>query len=172
MEYSKSKIIGDIAEEEILKRIQKNYSNAYIDNIGKANSNWDIFIPEINKGVEVKEDYKSKETGNIVIEVEMNGKLSALSVTKADYWVFITGYRYIWITPLEIYRFLEQHFEYGRVPFIGDGDDKEKLAYLVRHDVFVKHIYNNLEKKRGWIEMINEDEILYYDNFLKYIKST
>ena len=106
-EYSESKKAGDIGELEILKIIQRKYPLAYIDNTGKANSKWDIFIPELNIGVEVKMDYKSKHTGNIVIEVQMNGKLSALSGTEAKYWVFITGYRYIWITPLEIYRFLE-----------------------------------------------------------------
>jgi len=169
MEYPESKKIGDIGEKEILKKILLKYPKAFIDNIGKANSDWDIFIPEINEGIEVKNDYESNYTGNLVIEVEMNGKLSALSITKAKYWVFITGYRYIWITPLEIYRFLEQHFEYGRVSFIGNGDDKEKKAYLVNHDVFVKHIHNNLTKEQGWIEMINENEVMHYNNFTKKI---
>jgi len=166
-EYKESKKDGDVGEEEILKILQHKYSKAYIDNIGKANSDWDIFIPEINEGIEVKNDYKSKDTGNLVIEVEMNGKLSALSKTKAKYWVFITGYRYIWISPLEIYRFLEQHFEYGRVPFIGEGDTKEKKAYLVTHDTLVKYIHHNLIKEQGWVTMIKEDEVMYYDNFIK-----
>lgn len=167
MEYTESKKAGDIGEEEILKKILPKYPKAYIDNIGKANSDWDIFIPEINEGIEVKNDYETNYTGNLVIEVEMDNKLSALSKTKAKYWVFITGYRYIWITPLEIYRFLEQHFEYGRVPFIGAGDTKEKKAYLVKHDVLIKHIYNDLTKEQGWVEMIKENEIMYYDNFTK-----
>ena len=169
-EYNEAKKTGDIGENEILKITKKRYSKAYIDDIGKSNSDWDIFIPESGVGIEVKNDYESNYTGNLVIEVMMNGKLSALSITKSKYWVFITGYRYIWITPLEIYRFLEQHFEYGRVPFIGSGDTKEKLAYLVKHDVLVKHIYNNLTKEQGWVEMIEKDETMYYDNFTKLIK--
>ena len=169
-EFNVSKKAGNIGEEEILKILQRKYPQAFIDDRGKANSDWDIFVPEINEGIEVKNDYKSKFTGNLVIEVEMNGKLSALSKTKAKYWVFITGYRYIWITPLEIYRFLEQHFEYGRVSFTGDGDNKEKKAYLVRHDTLVKHIHHNLDKKDGWVTMIKEDEVMYYDNFTKRYK--
>jgi hypothetical protein len=166
-EYKESKKAGNIGEEEILKILQHKYPKSYIDDIGKANSDWDIFIPEINAGVEVKNDYKSKHTGNLVIEVEMNGKLSALSVTKAKYWVFITGYRYIWITPLEIYRFLEQHFEYGRAHFTGDGDDTPKKEHLVGHDVLVKYIHHKVDKKDGWVTMIKEDEVMYYDNFTK-----
>lgn len=169
MEYVKSKQNGDIGEIAILERVVKQYPNAYIDDIGKANSNWDIFVPEIKEGIEVKCDYKSKETGNLVVEVEMNGNLSALSTTKAKYWVFITGYNYVWITPLEIYRFIEQHFEYGRVPFTGDGDNNGKLAYLVSLNAFIKHIRNNLSKDVAWIETINENDIMYYDNYIEII---
>lgn len=162
--YYESKKAGDVGEIEVLKRILKKHPLAFIDNKGKANSDWDIWIPEKNYGVEVKNDYKSYYTGNLVLEVEMDGKLSALSLTKAKYWVFITGERYIWITPLDTYRFIEQHFEYGRVPFTGDGDEKEKLAYLVRHDVFVKYVHG-LGKERGWVEMIKKNDVMYIDNF-------
>ena len=168
-EFNESLSGGKIGEEEILKKIQIKYPKAFIDGDGKKFSNWDIYIPEINESIEVKNDYKSKHTGNLVIEVECNGKLSALSITNATYWVFITGYEYIWITPLEIYRFLEQHFEYGRVPFVGDGDPYPKKAYLVILNVFKEYIENNLSKidKTGWIEKIHENEVMYYNNFTK-----
>ena len=165
MEYNESKKSGDIGENEILKRIQKKYPKAYIDNKGKANSDWDIYIPEINQGIEVKQDYESFYTNNIVIEVEMNGKLSALSKTKATYWVFITGLRYIWITPLQIYRLLEQHFEYNRVLFTGKGDNKAKFAYLVSHNVLLKHVYG-LNKEDGWVDMIEENDPMHRNNFI------
>lgn len=168
MKYIKSKKYGNIGEAEMLKRIQKQYPKAYIDDIGKANSNWDIWIPEIQMGIEVKMDYKSKETGNLVIEVEMSGKLSALSLTKAKYWVFVTGYDYIWITPLDIYRFLEQHFEYGRVPFTGDGDDNEKIAHLIGLNRFLDYV-RKLNKEQAWIETIKENDVLYYDNMMKLL---
>ena len=165
MEYNESKKMGNVGENEILKRIHKQYPQAYIDNTGEANSDWDIYIPEIQVGIEVKMDYESLESGNLLIEVIMNGKFSALSKTKAKYWVFITGERYIWITPLEIYRFIEQHFEYGRVPITGNGDSKEKLAYLPKVKVFLKHVYS-LDKEYGWVEMMKEDDILHHKLFL------
>jgi len=31
------------------------------------------------------------------------------------------------------------------------------------------NIYNNLTKEWGWVEMIKEDEVMYYDNFIKKI---
>jgi len=168
MEYSESKKTGDIGEEEILKRIKKQYPQAYIDERGKANSDWDIWIPEKQYGVEVKMDYKSKETGNLLIEVEMNGFFSALTITKAKYWVFITGYHFIWITPLEIYRFLEIHFFYGRTKFTGKGDTAEKTAHLPNLNRFIDYV-KNLDKSEGWVENILENNILYYDNLIKKI---
>ena len=50
----------------------------------------------MNFGVEVKSDEKSKYTNNIVIEIEFNSKPSALSTTKAKYWVIYDGYNYNW----------------------------------------------------------------------------
>lgn len=164
-EYKESKKAGDVGEIVILKRIRKQDPVAYIDNTGKANSDWDIFMPKLMEGIEVKMDYESNYTGNLVVEVEMFGRPSALSVTKAKYWVFITGKRYIWITPLEIYRFIELN-QYSRVTFKGDGDKEKKKAYLIKHDDFIIYVYS-LDKKDGWVEMIKKNDVMYLDNFFK-----
>ena len=37
--------------------------------------------------VEVKEDERAKETGNVVIEYESRGKPSGIATSKADFWV-------------------------------------------------------------------------------------
>lgn len=159
MEFNESKKSGDIIEEEVLKIIHQKYPKAETTkHLGKF-SDYDIWIPEINDGIEVKGDYMSAKTGNLVIEVEMGGKLSALSVTKAKYWVFVEGYRYIWISPLDIYRFLEQH-PYNRVPFIGKGDTTEKFAYLVSHRRFCDYVL-----QVGRIEFIDKNSPLYFDSF-------
>lgn len=167
MEFNKSKKVGDIIENEILKKIQRKYKNAFIDDRGKKFSDWDIFIPEINQGIEVKGDYKSKLTGNLVIEVEMYDKPSALSITKATYWVIVDGFRMIWIKPIEIYRFIEKK-QYRRTSFVGDGDIVTKYAYLISHNDFVLYVYG-LDKPNGWITMLENDDILYYDNYVKNI---
>ena len=167
MKFNESKKVGDIIENEILKKIQKKYKNAFIDDRGKKFSDWDIFIPEINQGIEVKGDYKSKLTGNLVIEVEMYDKPSALSITKATYWVIVDGFRIIWIKPIEIYRFIEKK-QYRRSSFVGDGDIVTKYAYLISHNDFVLYVYG-LDKPNGWITMLENDDILYYDNYVKNI---
>lgn len=163
-EFNDSKVAGDLIEYEILKQIHTRYPQAYTTEKEGKFSDYDIYIPEIDEGIEVKGDYKSAETGNLVIEVEMNGKPSALSVTRAKYWVFVEGYRKIWVRPLDIYRFLEARIYYGRTSFIGEGDTVPKWAYLVNHKEFVEYVYT---LKDGKVEMIDEDSPIYFDNYSK-----
>ena len=91
---------GKQIEESVLSMIKQKYPTAYI--IDGYYKYYDIFIPEKNLGVEVKRDEKSKYTGNFVVEVEFNGYPSALSTTRADYWVFYDGESYIWIEPSKL----------------------------------------------------------------------
>ena len=117
--------IGKSVEEKILNKIKKKYPKAYI--IDGYFKDYDIYIPETDISVEVKKDEKSKETGNYVIEVEFNGKPSALSTTKANYWVIYDGECEVWTTPLKIKESVKN------LPireFIGKGDTKPKKAYL------------------------------------------
>lgn len=162
MEFKESKVSGDIIEDEVLKIIKQKYPKAETTkSLGKF-SDYDIYIPEISDGIEVKGDYMSAETGNLVVEVEMNGKLSALSLTKAKYWVFVEGYRLIWLTPLDIYRFIEQEYSYNRVFFIGSGDTVGKNAYLLPHKRLVEYAY-----QCGIVMKIKNDSPIYFDNFSK-----
>jgi hypothetical protein len=48
---------------------------------------YDAFIPELSKKLEIKMDEVSLRTGRLVIELEMFGKPSGLLATKADDWV-------------------------------------------------------------------------------------
>jgi hypothetical protein len=87
---------GKEIENAVLQVIRRKYPQAKI--IDGYCKEWDIFIPELQIGVEVKSDQKSQHTGNIVIEVEFNGSPSALSTTKAKYWVIYDGIDYNWFT--------------------------------------------------------------------------
>ena len=51
---------------------------------------------------------------------------------------------------------------------VGDGDIVTKYAYLISHNDFVLYVYG-LDKPNGWITMLENDDILYYDNYVKYI---
>ena len=118
---------GKETENNVLAIIKKKYPKSYI--IEGYFKDYDIYVPEKNMGIEVKKDVKSQETGNLVIEVEFNGKPSALSTTKADYWVFYDGDNYIWITPTMLKDLTENCGHV--VEFIGNGDTKPKKAYLM-----------------------------------------
>tara|TARA_R110000822_G_scaffold36734_12_gene103237 strand:+ start:852 stop:1286 length:435 start_codon:yes stop_codon:yes gene_type:complete len=128
---------GKQHEEVILKLIQKKYPMAYImEGYFKP---YDIWIPEINKSVEVKSDEKSKYTGNIVIEIEFDGKPSALSTTEADWWVIYDGEAYVWFTPKRINDCIIDN-NLRVATFVGKGDTKQKKAFLVKKDLLYKYL--------------------------------
>ena len=89
MSFNEDLHTGEAMKQEVLKEIQKKYPQAY--KIEGYFKDYDIYIPELSKSVEVKRDYKSKDTGNLVIELTFDGKPSALLTTKADYWVFFSS---------------------------------------------------------------------------------
>jgi len=127
---------GKYHENVILEVIQKKYPKAYIkDGYCKE---YDIFIPELEIGVEVKSDEKSKFTGNIVIEIEFNNRPSALITSKAKYWVIFDGYAYYWFLKNRIKDCIkENHLNW--VEFIGKGDTKSKKAYLIKKEILYKY---------------------------------
>ena len=128
MSFAEDLHIGHTTEQEVLEHIQTKYPNAYKkDGYFKE---YDIYIPEISKSVEVKQDYKSAHTGNLVVELTFNGKPSALLTTKADYWVFVLKNQYIWTSPERIKQAIGA---YGKDParFKGKGDSVYKLAWLI-----------------------------------------
>jgi len=132
MQFKNSLKFGRYAEVLVLKKIKNKYPGAYIDR--EYNKFYDINIPEIKTTVEVKSDTTSNDTGNFVVEVEMPvGTPSALSVTKATWWVFFDG-RMLFITPGELKNIIKDNNLYP-VQFVGDGDTEKKKAYLVKKEL-------------------------------------
>tara|TARA_R100000935_G_C2685321_1_gene104326 strand:+ start:49 stop:474 length:426 start_codon:yes stop_codon:yes gene_type:complete len=127
---------GKVYESYVLDKIRRKYPKAHmIDGYCKE---WDIFVPELDYGVEVKSDQKSLHTNNIVIEVEFNDKPSALSTSKAKWWVIYDGKIYNWFLVNNIRRcILENHLKYAT--FIGKGDSKSKKAYLIKKELLYKY---------------------------------
>ena len=129
--FKKDLAAGVETENKVLNRIREEYPKAY-QKQGYFKE-YDIMIPEIDTTVEVKQDKKSNYTGNIVIEVEMPpGTPSALSTTKADYWLFSDGKYYMWWTPEDLKKLVKPM---RPATFIGNGDDVEKKAYLVKKNI-------------------------------------
>lgn len=122
-------------EERVLAILRKKYPCATLVNAFKG---YDIWIPEIDKAVEVKFDPMSQRTGNIVVEIEMYGKDSGLMVTQADYWVFYDGQMFVIMPVKHIFKciFLSK-LQY--VEFIGEGDSQIKKAFLVDKNTLFKY---------------------------------
>lgn len=127
---------GHAIEQEVLSVVKERYEEAYVQE--GYFKEWDIFIPELGVGVEVKSDVKSKYTNNIVIEIRFNGKPSALSTTKAKYWVIYDGYGYNLFEADGIRRCIKEN-NLKLYNFIGKGDTKAKDAYLIKKDILYKY---------------------------------
>ena len=143
MKFNDSLLSGKQSENIILKMVQNKYPKAYIKE--GYHKEYDIMIPEINKTIEVKKDFKSQYTGNVVIEMEMNNRPSGLQTTTADWWVFhLDETEIVWIT-LERLKEMVEFEDYKLVEFIGEGDDISKLAYLApKKDLYM---YSNKIKE-------------------------
>jgi len=127
---------GEVIELDVLSLIRNKYPKAYkVDGYFK---DYDLYIPEINKSIEVKSDEKSKHTGNILIEVEFDNKPSALMTSKADYWVWWDGYSYKWFTRDLIHQCIKELNPPLR-RFIGKGDTKYKKAYLIKKETLYNY---------------------------------
>ena len=132
--FKESLSIGNSVEDAVCTKIKKKYPRAYV--MEGYCKGYDIYVPENKKKIEVKQDKKSNFTGNIVVEIEFNGKPSALSTTEADYWVFDDGEIYIWITPETLRQIVLPMYA---ATFTGKGDNTPKRAYLVKKDIIIKN---------------------------------
>ena len=141
--FTKDLEVGKTYENKVLHIIQKKYPKAYI--IDGYCKEWDIYIPELEKGVEVKSDRKSLDTGNIVIEIEFDGKPSALITTKADWWVIYDGIKYNWFTVNNIKKCIKENNLRSK-RFVGRGDTKEKKAYLIKKEILYKYKENETRR--------------------------
>jgi hypothetical protein len=121
---------GIKVENMLLDILKRKYPASTLVNAFKG---YDIWIPEIHKSIEVKYDQKSNETGNIVVEIEFNGKPSALMTTTADYWVFYDGNVFVTIEPKDIIKCIFMN-KLQYVEFVGNGDSKSKKAFLIKKD--------------------------------------
>ncbi len=86
--FQKDLETGKKFEQQALELIQKKYPKAYI--VDGYFLEWDIFVPELNIGIEVKSDAQYKKTGNFYVEYFCNGKPSGISTTKAEiYYIYL-----------------------------------------------------------------------------------
>jgi len=134
MSFDQDLKAGHRSEDRVLDIIRKKYPEA--ERIEGKHSPYDIIVPERRITVEVKGDYVSQKTGNIVVEVNHPiGTPSGLLVTTADYWVHDTGKELIWIKPQDIKDCIMVH-NYQFKDIQGPGDWHAKRVYLIPVDTY------------------------------------
>jgi hypothetical protein len=85
-DFNKDNVESSIVENDIIEYIKnEKYPSTY--KYTPNNGDYDIFIDEINDGIEVKFDKESINTGNFCIEYGQDGRDSGILVTKAKYWI-------------------------------------------------------------------------------------
>ena len=135
--------VGQNTEQKVLKLLQTQYPSAFV--IDVYCKEFDIFVPETAKGYEVKQDFKSEYTGNIVVEVAMYDKPSGLMTSKAHAWVFVTPNQYAFIKRDRIKDcIIENNLQYKT--FVGNGDKEAKNAYLIKKELLFNYAYKILKK--------------------------
>ncbi len=135
--FCKDLLVGQDLENSILNSIRRKYPTAVL--VPGKFKPYDIFIPEKNLKIEVKVDYKSQETGNIIIELFMFGKPSALLSTEADYWIIETGKQTMWVKPKKIIECIMIN-NIRSQEILGNGDDQKKIACLIPIELFKRYI--------------------------------
>ena len=98
------------------------------------------FYRDLARGEQVEYNilHLIQKKGNIVVEIEFDNKPSALSTTKADYWIWYDGECITFFKPKDIYNCIEDN-NLSVCSFVGKGDVKEKKAYLIKKDMLYKY---------------------------------
>tara|TARA_Y100000361_G_scaffold150813_1_gene167088 strand:- start:1378 stop:1806 length:429 start_codon:yes stop_codon:yes gene_type:complete len=123
---------GKEVEQMVLDIIRKRYPCTTLIE-GKFKP-FDLYVPERDMKVEIKADWKSNETGNIIIELFMFGQPSGLFSTEADFWVIYTGKEFLWAKPRSILMCIVLNRIQAR-EILGEGDTEKKMACLIPIEV-------------------------------------
>jgi hypothetical protein len=143
--FSIDKERGDAIENLVLQELRKKYPCTTRIN-GKFKG-YDLWIPERGWGIEVKYDKKSNETGNYLIEYEMNGQPSALMTTTAKFWALYDDKYIVYISPQQIIRCIFDN-EYTYQVKTGNGDRASKKCFLIRKNDLINYSTKTKEIQR------------------------
>ena len=117
---------GQQYENKALQVIHKKYPQAYIKD--GYHKEWDIYVPELDIGIEVKSDAQHKSTGNYFLEYYCRNKASGISSTKAEYFFIYLDELYIIKT--DTLRDIFIKYKGTNKDKIG-GDDRKSLGIII-----------------------------------------
>jgi len=138
-DFKKDLSKGEEGEEEIIAYMKKKGFNL-IERCKNKNYDFKMNYNGHEYSYEIKTDIY-RDTGNIAIEIESWGKLSGLSITKADY--FVTYFKHqgeIWnISTINLINLINKNIDKMRfVENAGDPGSNTKL-FLINKNKFRKH---------------------------------
>jgi len=126
---------GHTIEEKVLEILRKHFVSACL--VGKFKG-YDIWIPEIHEGVEVKYDAASAKTNNIMIEYEMFNKPSGILATTANRWIIHDGSVFMSFKPSNIIKCIFD-LKLQHIEIVCKGDFTSKKCFLVPKETLFKY---------------------------------
>lgn len=136
--------VAKITERDISRKLVEKYGVEIIGDMSSTNK-WDFELrfPKDGStgGVEIKEDFKSGDTGNTVVEFECRGKSSGIETTQARYYLYKfhlkDAVEYYMISTAMLKWVIKQAF-YVQIVTGGDANSNTKM-YLFRLKTFIKY---------------------------------
>jgi hypothetical protein len=142
-DFNKDLSVAQITEKIVANLLEIKY-NMKLLKIGKTNA-YDLAMEKANGKVytfEIKEDFAHARTGNIGVEFESWGKLSGISVSKADYYVFKVHNSdktsKVWLIRTDTLKELIEAKKYSRIVVGGDAYSESK-NYLFEDTVLFSY---------------------------------
>ena len=102
---------------------------------------------EYNLKFEIKRDRMAKKTGNVTVEIECNGKPSALSVTEAQVWVYSIDEDYWWVLTDDLKAYLNDESYKHKIVMGGDGN-RSKLLLIPFYD-FISYLAKRIPNENS-----------------------
>lgn len=105
-------------------------------------SEWDFYVIKgnVKKYYECKRDTYTTRTGNILIEFESNNKASGISVTTADYYIYLVdGEEVYYMIPVDVLKSMIEDGKYHK---------KQKGGYkwLAHFYLFKRELFEDYKK--------------------------
>ncbi|HCW07145.1 MAG TPA: hypothetical protein DGG95_07260 [Cytophagales bacterium] len=142
-DFNKDLPIAKKTEREVGQLMQSKYTGFKVLKYGDDNR-FDILASFQNKTMtfEVKEDFTHAKTGNVGLEFSCRGKLSGISVSKAEYYIYkihnADGTCGIYLFRTEVLKKMANDKLYFRI--VNGGDvGSNSMNYLFKDYVFYKY---------------------------------
>jgi hypothetical protein len=138
--YKTDKELGDELELSILdKVISPLYPKAFLTEVKCPE--YDIWIPELSSGVEVKYDLGARKTDNLFIEFEHNNKPSGIEVTDSDLWLHFDGTWLFFFTPNKMNQMIRYESPYITSNRHDRNSNVLTKGYLIDKEICEQYAY-------------------------------